>query len=219
MCIKWHIHGECYENCDRKGSHIPKDHIPPAKVKEMCAFMEKCRSEKVFGLGLSGVRLPQKPPDQHSLPLFLSQHQDPQPNIVGLPGEPTPCPIKQSRKFLLPPVTQAHSLPPGSPPTFGVAPFLSCIRNNRPIQLLSSHGKIGMHRLVSSITHNFLGEPTQINNFIETWDNFALTHLWRLTRLVPMGSNFQKAFAALSMPCYLTITGTLISWLLRQVFP
>jgi hypothetical protein len=45
MCIKWHIHGECFENCNRKESHVPKEDIPPAKVKEMCAFMAKCRSE------------------------------------------------------------------------------------------------------------------------------------------------------------------------------
>jgi hypothetical protein len=45
MCIKWHIHGECFDNCDRKENHVPKKDIPPAKVKEMCAFMVECRSE------------------------------------------------------------------------------------------------------------------------------------------------------------------------------
>ncbi len=46
MCIKWHIHGECFDNCNRKESHVPKEDIPPAvKVKEMCAFMVKCHSE------------------------------------------------------------------------------------------------------------------------------------------------------------------------------
>jgi hypothetical protein len=119
-------------------------------------------------LGLSSARPPQKPPDQHSLPYFLLQHQDPHPNNVGLPGEPTPRPIKLPHKFLLPPVTQAGSPPPGSPPTFGVTLFLTCITNNRPIQLLPSHGKIGLHCLVAFTTDNFLGEPTQINNFIKS---------------------------------------------------
>jgi hypothetical protein len=45
MCIIWHIHRECYDNCYRKESHIPKDDIPPAKVKAMCAFIAKCRGE------------------------------------------------------------------------------------------------------------------------------------------------------------------------------
>jgi hypothetical protein len=45
MCIKWHFHGECFNSCDRKESHVPKEDIPPTKVKEMCAFMAKCCSE------------------------------------------------------------------------------------------------------------------------------------------------------------------------------
>lgn len=45
MCIKWHIHGECFECCDRKESHVPKEEIPAAKVTEMCAFIAKCRGE------------------------------------------------------------------------------------------------------------------------------------------------------------------------------
>ncbi len=45
MCVKWHIHGECFDNCDRKESHMLKEDIPSAKVKEMCAFMVECRSE------------------------------------------------------------------------------------------------------------------------------------------------------------------------------
>ncbi len=82
-------------------------------------------------------------------------------------GEPTPCPIEQPHKFLLPPVIQARSSPQlGSPPTFGVAPFLSCITNNRPIQLLPSQGEIGTNRLVASTADDFLGEPIQTNNFI-----------------------------------------------------
>ncbi len=45
MCIKLHIRGECFDNCNRKESHVTKEGIHPAKVKEMCAFMAKCLSE------------------------------------------------------------------------------------------------------------------------------------------------------------------------------
>ncbi len=34
--------GEHFNNCNRKESHVPKEDIPPAKVREMCAFMAKC---------------------------------------------------------------------------------------------------------------------------------------------------------------------------------
>ncbi len=129
-----------------------------------------------LGQDISGAQPPQKPPDQHSLPLFLSQHQDLQPNNVGLPGRSTPCPIEQPRKFLLPPVIQACFPPPGSPPIFGVAPFLSCIMNNGPTQLLLSHDDIEMHCLVASNTDTFLGEPTQINNFIKSLLQERLQH-------------------------------------------
>lgn len=45
MCIRWHIHGECFESCDRKESHVPKEDIPADKVVEMCTFIAKCRGE------------------------------------------------------------------------------------------------------------------------------------------------------------------------------
>jgi hypothetical protein len=64
-------------------------------------------------------------------------------------GNPLPCLIEQPHKFLLPLVIKARSPPPGSPPTFGVAPFLSCITKNGPIQLLPSQDKIGTHPLVA----------------------------------------------------------------------
>ncbi len=28
MCIKWHIHGECFDNCNRKESYVPKISFP-----------------------------------------------------------------------------------------------------------------------------------------------------------------------------------------------
>ena len=45
MCTRFHILGNCFDNCDRKESHVPKDQIPAAKVAEMCAFIAKCRGE------------------------------------------------------------------------------------------------------------------------------------------------------------------------------
>ncbi len=45
MCLCWHVLGECFEGCDRKESHVPKDMIPTDKVTGMCAFIAKCRGE------------------------------------------------------------------------------------------------------------------------------------------------------------------------------
>ncbi len=45
MCIRFHILGNCFEDCDRKESHVPKDQIPTEKVTEMCKFIAKCRGE------------------------------------------------------------------------------------------------------------------------------------------------------------------------------
>ena len=45
MCIRWHILGECFEQCDRKKSHVPGPDVPPGKVSEMCSFIAKCRDE------------------------------------------------------------------------------------------------------------------------------------------------------------------------------
>ncbi len=45
MCIRYHILGNCFEDCDRRESHVPKANIPADKVAEMCAFIAKCRNE------------------------------------------------------------------------------------------------------------------------------------------------------------------------------
>ncbi len=45
MCLRWHLLGTCFEACDRKESHVPKDQIPAERVAEMCAFIAKCRNE------------------------------------------------------------------------------------------------------------------------------------------------------------------------------
>ena len=45
MCVRWHILGDCYEDCSRKESHVPQCAIPAEKVDEMKSFMAKCRGE------------------------------------------------------------------------------------------------------------------------------------------------------------------------------
>jgi hypothetical protein len=45
MCIRYHILGQCFESCDRKESHLPKEQLPADKVEEMRAFIAKCRGE------------------------------------------------------------------------------------------------------------------------------------------------------------------------------
>lgn len=45
MCIRWHLKGNCYDNCSRKESHVPASEIPSAKLAEAKAFLAKCRSE------------------------------------------------------------------------------------------------------------------------------------------------------------------------------
>ncbi len=61
------------------------------------------------------------------------------------------------------------SIASGHPSTFTTAWFPTNIWSSYgPIQLLPSQGKIRTHCLVASTTDNFLGEPIQINNFIES---------------------------------------------------
>ena len=45
MCLRFHILGECFESCDRKESHVPKNQIPAERVADMCRFIAKCRGE------------------------------------------------------------------------------------------------------------------------------------------------------------------------------
>lgn len=45
MCARWHIKGDCFENCLRAISHVPKDQIPAEKKAAMLSFMAKCRSD------------------------------------------------------------------------------------------------------------------------------------------------------------------------------
>ncbi len=43
MCARWHIKGNCYDNCARVTSHVTKDKIPPNKYAGFLTFMKKCR--------------------------------------------------------------------------------------------------------------------------------------------------------------------------------
>ena len=44
MCARWFIKGDCFDKCDKKTSHVPKDQVPADRKTDFLAFMEKCRS-------------------------------------------------------------------------------------------------------------------------------------------------------------------------------
>jgi hypothetical protein len=83
MCTRWHLKGDCYDNCARAVSHVTNDNIPDKKRAEFLTFLSKCRKEIakkksswLLGLELSGVRPPKKPPD---LPFLFNMNKK-QPN-------------------------------------------------------------------------------------------------------------------------------------------
>jgi hypothetical protein len=43
ICARWHIKGDCYDNCARSASHVTKDKFPSDKKASFLAFMKKCR--------------------------------------------------------------------------------------------------------------------------------------------------------------------------------
>lgn len=45
MCIRWHLKGNCYDNCSRKESHVPASEIPALKLAEAKSFSAKCRNK------------------------------------------------------------------------------------------------------------------------------------------------------------------------------
>ena len=45
MCARFHIKGNCFDNCKRKESHITNDKIPDDKRAAMKEFLTKCRAE------------------------------------------------------------------------------------------------------------------------------------------------------------------------------
>ncbi len=69
MCARWHIKGNCYDNCAQAVSQMSKDNIPNDKRELFLSFMKgfrnKCKKNKnwLLRLGPSGIRLPRKPPN------------------------------------------------------------------------------------------------------------------------------------------------------------
>jgi hypothetical protein len=45
MCARFHIKGDCFDNCTRKESHVTNDKIPDDKRAAMTEFLAKCRAE------------------------------------------------------------------------------------------------------------------------------------------------------------------------------
>jgi hypothetical protein len=45
MCPRWHLKGDCYDNCARVVSHVMNDNIPNKKRAEFLTFLSKCREE------------------------------------------------------------------------------------------------------------------------------------------------------------------------------
>jgi hypothetical protein len=43
MCARWHIKGDCFDNCARVISHVSKQKIPADKKADFLTFMSKCR--------------------------------------------------------------------------------------------------------------------------------------------------------------------------------
>ena len=43
MCARWHIKGDCYDNCTRVTSHVTKDKIPADKKAGFLTFMKNGR--------------------------------------------------------------------------------------------------------------------------------------------------------------------------------
>ncbi len=43
MCARWHIKGDCFDDCSRKESHVGKDKIPADKKASFLTYMSKCR--------------------------------------------------------------------------------------------------------------------------------------------------------------------------------
>jgi hypothetical protein len=45
MCTRWHLKGDCYDNCARAVSHVTNNNIPDNKRAEFFTFLSKCRKE------------------------------------------------------------------------------------------------------------------------------------------------------------------------------
>jgi len=45
MCARWHIHGECFVDCNNKSSHVAACAVPQAKHDEFKTYLTKVRRE------------------------------------------------------------------------------------------------------------------------------------------------------------------------------
>ena len=45
MCTRWHIKGDCYKDCRKAASHVPRDKCPADKENEMRRYVKKVRNE------------------------------------------------------------------------------------------------------------------------------------------------------------------------------
>ena len=43
MCVRWHVKGDCFEDCEHAASHVKADKIPSDKLAAMKKFLAKCR--------------------------------------------------------------------------------------------------------------------------------------------------------------------------------
>jgi len=46
ICARFHIKGDCFDNCSRKSSHVTNENFPSDKQAAFSAFMAKRRDEK-----------------------------------------------------------------------------------------------------------------------------------------------------------------------------
>ena len=43
MCVRWHVKGDCFKDCEHAASHVKADEIPNGKVLAMKKYIAKCR--------------------------------------------------------------------------------------------------------------------------------------------------------------------------------
>jgi hypothetical protein len=43
MCVRWHVKGDCFRDCEHATSHVAADQIPSDKLAAMKKFLAKCR--------------------------------------------------------------------------------------------------------------------------------------------------------------------------------
>ncbi len=136
MCVRWHIKGNCNNNCSCAISHVSKENILMEKRANFLTFMKKCReaakmNDWLLGLEPSSIRPLKTPPDKNILLPFEfefcptpldtqqqhNQHQQPLGDI-DLPTwqqHPTSAREQPSRDFDLPPWQQPSTCAPNTP--------------------------------------------------------------------------------------------------------